>query len=116
MRVTDYLTAILFGALVGLLGRLALPGRQSIGAFSTGLIGIGAAVLGTFVGRALNLDDRAVVHVAGLTWSWALLGIQVGFAVLGIALAQLLTHTRLASNHTPRPRSRPRRRRRSEEA
>jgi uncharacterized membrane protein YeaQ/YmgE (transglycosylase-associated protein family) len=104
--VTDYLTAILFGALVGLLGRLALPGRQTIGLFSTLLVGIGAAVLGTFVGRALNVDDRAVVHVAGLTWSWALLGIQVGFAVLGIALAQLMTHTRLADNGPPRRRRR----------
>jgi uncharacterized membrane protein YeaQ/YmgE (transglycosylase-associated protein family) len=111
MRVTDYLTAILFGALVGLLGRLALPGRQSIGLFATGLVGIAAAVLGTFVGRAMHVDDRAVVHVAGLTWSWALLGIQVGFAVVGIALAQLLTHTRLAERDAPR-----RRRRRSKEA
>src|SRR4051794_16348494 len=107
MRVTDYLTAILFGILVGLLGRLALPGRQSIGAFSTALVGIAAAVIGTFVARALHVDNRAVVHVAGLTWSWALLGIQVGFAIVGIALAQVMTHTRLADND-----SSPRRRRR----
>jgi uncharacterized membrane protein YeaQ/YmgE (transglycosylase-associated protein family) len=106
MRVTDYLTAILFGALVGLLGRLTLPGRQSIGLFSTGLVGVGAAALGTLVGSFFDLDDRAVVHLAGLTWSWALLGIQVGFAVVGIALAQLLTHTRLADNGPPRRRRR----------
>ena len=106
MRVTDYLTAIGFGILVGLLGRLALPGRQSIGAFSTVLVGIAAAVIGTFVARALHVDDNAVVHVAGLSWSWALLGIQVGFAIVGIALAQLMTHTRLADNDSPRRRRR----------
>jgi hypothetical protein len=30
MRVTDYLSAIIAGVVVGLLGRLVLPGRQRI--------------------------------------------------------------------------------------
>jgi uncharacterized membrane protein YeaQ/YmgE (transglycosylase-associated protein family) len=106
MHASDYVTGIIFGALVGLLGRLILPGRQSIGGFITVLIGIGAAVLGTFVARVFNVDGRAKVHLAGVTWSWWVLGIQVGLAVLGVALAQLLTNTPLAERKTKRRTSR----------
>ena len=113
MHVTDYVSAIIFGALVGVLGRLVLPGRQSIGAFITVLIGIGAAVLGTVLARVFNVDGRTQVHLAGLTWSWWVLGIQVGLAVLGVALAQLLTRTALADNGAPRRRTRRRRARRA---
>ncbi|MBW4703755.1 hypothetical protein [Micromonospora sp. RL09-050-HVF-A] len=42
MLVTGYLGAVLIGALVGLLGRLVLPGRQRIGVFATFVIGVGA--------------------------------------------------------------------------
>lgn len=111
MQVKDVVTAILFGALVGLLGRLALPGKQSIGVFSTGLIGVGAALLGALVARAFNVHDDGMMSIGSFTWSWAMLGIQVAFAVVGVALAQLLTHTRLADNDRParRPRKRTRR-------
>jgi uncharacterized membrane protein YeaQ/YmgE (transglycosylase-associated protein family) len=106
MHASDYVTGIIFGALVGLLGRLILPGRQSIGGFITVLIGIGAAVLGTFLARVFNVDGRAKVHLAGVTWSWWVLGIQVGLAVLGVALAQLVTNTPLAERKTKRRTSR----------
>jgi uncharacterized membrane protein YeaQ/YmgE (transglycosylase-associated protein family) len=111
MQVKDVVTAILFGVIVGLLGRLTLPGKQSIGFFSTSLIGVGAALLGGFVARAFHVQDDGVMHVGSFSWSWAMLGIQVGFAVVGVALAQLLTHTRLADNDRParRPRRRSRR-------
>ncbi|GAA1834319.1 hypothetical protein GCM10009682_60830 [Luedemannella flava] len=111
MQVKDVLTAILLGALIGLLGRLTLPGKQSIGLFSTGLIGFGAALLGGLVARAFNVHDDGMMSIGSLSWSWAKLGIQVGFAVVGVALAQLLTHTRLADNDRParRPRKRARR-------
>jgi uncharacterized membrane protein YeaQ/YmgE (transglycosylase-associated protein family) len=109
VHVTDYVSGIIFGALVGVLGRLVLPGRQSIGSFITILIGIGAAVLGTVLARVFNVDDRAKVQLAGLTWSWWVLGIQVGLAVVGVALAQLVTRTPLAENDRPRRRTRRRR-------
>jgi uncharacterized membrane protein YeaQ/YmgE (transglycosylase-associated protein family) len=106
MHVSDYVSGIIFGALVGILARLVLPGRQSIGGFITVLIGIGAAVLGTLLARVFNVDDRAKVHVAGVTWSWWVLGIQVGLAVIGVALAQLMTRTPLAESDRPRRRRR----------
>lgn len=110
MRVTDYLSAILVGVVIGVLGRLVLPGRQRIGVFVTFLIGVGAALLGSFVARWLNVDDNAGVRLWVLHWDWIVLTIQVGFAVVGVGLANMLTHTKLAGGED-RPRKRPARRR-----
>jgi uncharacterized membrane protein YeaQ/YmgE (transglycosylase-associated protein family) len=109
MRVTDYLTGIVFGVIVGVLGRLVLPGRQAIGAFVTVLIGIAAAIVGTILAKLFGVQHRAMVEVAGLKWSWAVLGIQVGLAVLGVAGAQALTRTFLSEGDRPRRRTRRRR-------
>jgi uncharacterized membrane protein YeaQ/YmgE (transglycosylase-associated protein family) len=108
MHVTGIVSAVLIGALIGVLGRLVLPGRQRIGIFVTLLIGIGAALLGTFVASRFGLDDNAPASFAGATWDWIELGIQVGFAVVGTALAAAVTHTRLAANEVPRRRTRAR--------
>ena len=43
-----------------------------------------------------------------MSWDWIVLAIQVGFAVLGTALAAALTHTRLAQNEEPRRKARTR--------
>jgi uncharacterized membrane protein YeaQ/YmgE (transglycosylase-associated protein family) len=110
MQVNDYLSAILVGLAIGVLGRLVLPGRQRIGVFVTLLVGVGAAVAGSFIAHTLNIDDTKTVHWAGLTWDWIVLAIQVGVAVIGIGLAAALTHTFLAwnDNRPQRRKSRPR--------
>ncbi|MEU8392439.1 GlsB/YeaQ/YmgE family stress response membrane protein [Micromonospora sp. NPDC048842] len=108
MLVTGYLGAVLIGALVGLLGRLILPGRQRIGFFATFVIGVGSAVLGTVVARALDIDDGAGVEVWVLRWDWVVLAIQVGVAIVAVALANMLTFTRLAGGDD-KPRGRARR-------
>jgi uncharacterized membrane protein YeaQ/YmgE (transglycosylase-associated protein family) len=110
MHVTDYLSAILVGAVIGVLGRLVLPGRQRIGAFVTFLIGVAAALLGSFVAQLLDVDDNAGVRLWVLHWDWIVLAIQVGFAVVGVGLANMLTHTKLAGGGSA-PRRRPSRRR-----
>ncbi|MEK8105076.1 hypothetical protein NKG94_07350 [Micromonospora sp. M12] len=102
MLVGGYLGAVLIGALIGLLGRLILPGRQRIGLFATFVIGVGSAVLGTVVARALDIDDGASVKVWVLRWDWVVLAIQVGLAIIAVALANMLTFTRLAGgDETP---------------
>ncbi|WP_327010969.1 GlsB/YeaQ/YmgE family stress response membrane protein [Dactylosporangium sp. NBC_01737] len=108
------MTAIPIGLLIGVLGRLVLPGRQSIGLFITFLIGVGAALLGTLVAELVNLDDDALVKVWKIQWSWWELGIQVLFSAIGIGLANTLTYTRLASGN-PKPRKRTTRRRKKAE-
>jgi uncharacterized membrane protein YeaQ/YmgE (transglycosylase-associated protein family) len=112
MHINDFWAAIPVGLLIGVLGRLVLPGRQSIGVFITFLIGVGAALLGTLVAELVNLDDNAVVKVWKIQWSWWELGIQVLFAAVGIGLANMLTYTKLASG-APRPRKRTTRKRRT---
>jgi uncharacterized membrane protein YeaQ/YmgE (transglycosylase-associated protein family) len=112
MRVTDYISAILVGVVIGVLGRLTLPGRQRIGAFSTFVIGVLAALLGLFVARLFGIDGNARVTLWKLRWDWIVLAVQVGLAAVGIAVANVLTYTRLAEG-TPRRTTRRRRTRTS---
>jgi uncharacterized membrane protein YeaQ/YmgE (transglycosylase-associated protein family) len=113
MNVRDILGAIIVGAVVGMLGRLVLPGRQRLGAFATFVIGIGAALLGLLVSRALHLNDNAPAHVWFVHWHWYTLGIQVLLAVILIGIANVMTYTRLADGGAPAPGTRRRRRRTS---
>jgi len=46
---------ILFGLIVGVIAKLVMPGRDPGGFVVTILIGIVGALLGGFIGRALNL-------------------------------------------------------------
>ena len=54
MDVNGVLTAIVAGAVIGLLGRLAVPGRQSIGILLTVGLGIVGALVGGFIGAAVS--------------------------------------------------------------
>jgi uncharacterized membrane protein YeaQ/YmgE (transglycosylase-associated protein family) len=107
MQITDVVSAVIVGLFVGVLGRLVLPGRQRIGIFVTFVIGVAAALLGSFVAHALSIDNRAPVSLAGqgwakwawlknLNWDWIELAVQVGFAVIGTAIAAAISHTRVA--------------------
>ena len=46
---------ILIGFVVGLIARAIMPGRQKLGCLLTIVLGIGGAVVATYLGRALNL-------------------------------------------------------------
>ena len=46
---------ILFGLVVGVIAKLLMPGRDPGGFIVTILLGIAGALVGGFVGRALNL-------------------------------------------------------------
>jgi len=101
VNVTGYPSAIIIGIVVGVLGRLVLPGRQRLGNVATVLIGIGAALLGLFLSRHLHLDNREPAQLWRIHWHWITLTIQVGLAVVGIGLANMLTYTRLADIAQP---------------
>ena len=53
----EVLRWILFGLVVGALAKLVMPGKDPGGIIVTILIGIGGALLGGFLGRALGLID-----------------------------------------------------------
>jgi uncharacterized membrane protein YeaQ/YmgE (transglycosylase-associated protein family) len=113
MKVSDILSAILVGAVIGTLGRLALPGRQRLGIFATLLVGIGAGLLGFVIAKAFRLNDDAPAHLWFLHWHWWVLAIQVALAIVGIGIANAMTYTRLADGGTTRRRRTTRRRKAS---
>ncbi|MEV4438907.1 GlsB/YeaQ/YmgE family stress response membrane protein [Streptomyces sp. NPDC049577] len=78
MAISGIISAIVIGAIIGVLGRLLVPGRQHIGVVWTIAIGIVAAFIGTLIAHALHVD-----HTKGVDWiEWL---IQIGLAALGVA-------------------------------
>lgn len=80
MTVTGIISALIVGLIIGVLGRLVVPGRQSIPLWLTVVIGIGAALLGTAIARGVGVADTN-----GVDWVEVL--IQVLLAAVGVALA-----------------------------
>ena len=80
MTVTGIITAIIVGAIIGALGRLVVPGRQSIPIWLTILIGIVAAFIGTFIARAIGIPTET----SGIDWLELL--VQVIVAAIGVAI------------------------------
>jgi uncharacterized membrane protein YeaQ/YmgE (transglycosylase-associated protein family) len=80
MTITGIITAILIGIVVGVLGRLVLPGRQNISMLVTVLVGIVAAFIGTALARAMGIPTVT----GGIDWLELL--VQVVVAAVGVAL------------------------------
>jgi uncharacterized membrane protein YeaQ/YmgE (transglycosylase-associated protein family) len=88
MTITGIITAILIGIVVGVLGRLVVPGKQHISVIVTILVGIVAAFLGTVLARALGIPTAT----NGIDWLELL--VQVIVAALGVALVSGVTGRR----------------------
>lgn len=101
MTVYNLVSAIAVGTVAGLLGRLIIPRRHRIGVFATLVIGVAAAFLGYFAAGFVNVSGRRVAHVGPVHWDWIVLALQVGIAVVGVALASALTSTRPSGGTTP---------------
>jgi uncharacterized membrane protein YeaQ/YmgE (transglycosylase-associated protein family) len=81
MTITGIISAIIFGAIIGALGRLIVPGKQSMPIWLTILLGIAAAFIGSWLARAVfNWDTD------GFNFGETLLQILVAaIAVLAVA-------------------------------
>lgn len=79
MEVTGFFWAIVIGAIIGVLGRLVVPGKQNISIILTIAIGIVAALLGTLLAGALNVDDTRGID-------WIEIALQVVLAAIGVAI------------------------------
>ncbi|MFF7132413.1 MULTISPECIES: GlsB/YeaQ/YmgE family stress response membrane protein [unclassified Streptomyces] len=78
MEISGVISAIVIGIVIGVLGRLVMPGRQRIGMLWTILIGIVAAFIGTAIAAGLDVADTK-----GVDWvEWL---IQIAVAALGVA-------------------------------
>jgi uncharacterized membrane protein YeaQ/YmgE (transglycosylase-associated protein family) len=58
MTVGGVITAIIFGAIIGALARLLVPGKQHMPIWLTILVGIVAALIGTWIANLLNLKTH----------------------------------------------------------
>lgn len=84
------LWGIIGGAIVGLLGRLLLPGRQNISTLMTVVVGIVAALVGGLIADWLGVGDTKGID-------WIRHFIQIALAILGVWLAARLTANRTGS-------------------
>lgn len=78
MEISGIISAIIIGIIIGVLGRLVVPGRQHIGILLTIVVGIVAALIGAAIASGLGVADTK-----GIDWiEWL---IQIGLAGVGIA-------------------------------
>ncbi|PBC65912.1 hypothetical protein BKI49_01305 [Streptomyces sp. Tue6028] len=78
MEISGIISAIVIGIIIGVLGRLVVPGRQRIGILLTIVVGIVAALIGSALAAAFDVADTK-----GIDWiEWL---IQIGLAALGVA-------------------------------
>ncbi len=87
MTVTGIITAIIVGAIIGMLGRLILPGRQPIGALLTVGVGIVAAIVGTLLAQEVGVATTDGVD-------WIELAFQVILAAVGVGAVAALRRGR----------------------
>ncbi|WP_149550241.1 GlsB/YeaQ/YmgE family stress response membrane protein [Streptomyces marokkonensis] len=77
MEIDGIISAIVIGIVIGVLGRLVVPGRQRIGILWTIVVGIVAALIGSAIAAALGVADTK-----GVDWvEWL---IQIGLAAVGV--------------------------------
>ncbi|WP_020663855.1 GlsB/YeaQ/YmgE family stress response membrane protein [Amycolatopsis benzoatilytica] len=83
MAVSGIISAVVIGLILGVLGKLVAPGKQSIPWWLTILVGIIAAFLGTAIARGLGYADTKGID-------WLEIITQVVLAAIGVTLAASL--------------------------
>ena len=79
MTASGIISAIIIGLIIGALGRLLVRGRQHISIIVTILIGIVAALIGSFIASLLHVNNTPGID-------WIELLIQVVLAAIGVSL------------------------------
>ena len=92
MTITGIIAAIVIGAIIGGLARLILPGKQNIPIWLTIVVGIVAALIGTFLARLVGIST----DTDGIDWLELLVQLVVAViavgAVVGIYRGRGVTH------------------------
>ena len=79
MAISGIISAIVVGLVIGVLGRLAAPGKQDIPLWVTLVVGIVAAFLGTAIARGIGYADTE-------GFDWLELITQIIVAALGVTV------------------------------
>lgn len=95
MEISGVFSAIVIGIVIGVLGRLVVPGRQRIGILWTIAVGILAALAGAAIASAFDVADTK-----GVDWiEWL---IQIGLAALGVAALDRFKDSGRSRGHSHR--------------
>jgi uncharacterized membrane protein YeaQ/YmgE (transglycosylase-associated protein family) len=86
--IGSIILAIIVGAIIGVIARLVMPGRQSIGMIMTVLIGAVGGLIGSAVAGAFGYHNAN----GGIAWIPFIVGIVV--AVILIAIYEAVTGRR----------------------
>ncbi|GCE75556.1 GlsB/YeaQ/YmgE family stress response membrane protein [Cellulomonas biazotea] len=78
MSPEGIISAIIIGAIIGILGRLLVRGRQRISILLTIVVGIVAALVGTWLASLIGVRDTGGID-------WIELFLQIGLAAVGVA-------------------------------
>jgi uncharacterized membrane protein YeaQ/YmgE (transglycosylase-associated protein family) len=79
VEISGIFSALIVGLIIGALGRLVIPGKQNIPIWLTILIGIVAALVGTFIVQGLRDTD-------GFDWIETIVQVALAaVAVFGVA-------------------------------
>ncbi|GGO54086.1 membrane protein [Streptomyces daqingensis] len=78
MEIAGIISAIVIGTVIGVLGRLIVPGRQRVGILLTIAVGIVAALVGSAIATYFGVGDTKSVD-------WIEWLIQLALAALGVA-------------------------------
>lgn len=70
---------IIFGAVIGALARLVMPGRQGIGILWTIVLGVLGALAGYYLAALIGVDETA-----GIDWIRWIISIIVAVLLIGI--------------------------------
>jgi uncharacterized membrane protein YeaQ/YmgE (transglycosylase-associated protein family) len=79
MTPAGIISAIIIGAIIGLLGRLLVRGRQNISILLTIIVGIVAALIGTWLASLVGVETTDGID-------WIELLFQVVLAAIGVAI------------------------------
>jgi len=75
MTIGGIFTAIIFGAIIGAIGRLLVPGKQNMPIWLTVVVGIVAAFIGSWLARGV--------------FGWSTRGFNIGETLLQIVVAAI---------------------------
>ncbi|GHH63485.1 GlsB/YeaQ/YmgE family stress response membrane protein [Lentzea cavernae] len=79
MGIGSIIGALVIGLILGVLGRLFAPGKQSIPIWLTIIVGIAAAFVGTWIARLLGVEDTPGID-------WIELIVQIVVAAIGVSV------------------------------
>ncbi|MFN8045557.1 MAG: GlsB/YeaQ/YmgE family stress response membrane protein [Dermatophilaceae bacterium] len=83
MTIGAIIGTIIFGAVIGILARLALPGRQTISAVVTVILGILGALIGYWVWGQIGSGDTNGID--WIRWIISIIAAAVLVVVYGLA-------------------------------